>query len=300
MTNPFKPLVHALTSDGGRPLLDELGDFASAEMWGSARLNAAHPLALFLRPWFPCVAVVLYLLSEGAFDGLRRGLKVRRDGVLFKLFILLHNFALAAFSLWVAVYTWPILFRHLSAPGGFKTLHCDRAVWSDEEHGIATWAVIFYVSKFYEFIDTWVLVLKNSDGKHAPSFLQKFHHFGIAIAMYCAVATESNWVIWCLCLNATIHTMMYTYYFFVTLGYRSSLAKVLTNLQMLQFLTGIVMSSCIYVYADCASATPASKASLLYIQVYAAYLIHLFREMAKKKYAAKKKQKEEAKAEKKA
>ena len=54
------------------------------------------------------------------------------------------------------------------------------------------------------------------------------------------------------------------------------------------------MSSCIYVYADCASATPASKASLLYIQVYAAYLIYLFNEMAKKKYA----EKEKAKAEK--
>lgn len=287
--DPFKPAVHPLTSDSGRPLVESLSDFASGALWTGVRLNNEHPLALWLQPWVPCAAVVLYLLSEPVFDALRNACGLKRDNQLFKLFVLLHNLALAVFSFWVAIYTWPIFWSNISQTGGFKTLHCDRVVWGDSESGIATWAVIFYVSKFYEFIDTWVLVLKNSDGKHAPSFLQKYHHFGIALAMYCGVVTESNWLIWTLCLNASIHTLMYTYYFFATLGYRSPLAKVLTNMQMLQFMIGIVCSSCIYFYDDCASATPASKASLLFIQVYAAYLIHLFNEMAKKKYAKKKK-----------
>ena len=57
--------------------------------------------------------------------------------------------------------------------------------------------------------------------------------------------------------------MMYVYYALATLGYRSPLAKILTNLQMLQFMIGITLSSCIYFYEDCASATVASKARAL-------------------------------------
>ena len=110
--------------------------------------------------------------------------------------------------------------------------------------------------------------------------------------MRAAVISESNSLIWCLCLNATIHTMMYTYYALATLGYKSPWAKVLTNLQMLQFITGISTSSCVFFYQTCASATAASKGSLLSIQIYAACLIYLFNEMAKKKYASKKKKKE--------
>ena len=59
----------------------------------------------------------------------------------------------------------------------------------------------------------------------------------------------------------------YVYYAAATLGYRSPLAKVLTNLQMLQFMLGITLSSCILFYEECASATPASKAALVTIQV---------------------------------
>jgi hypothetical protein len=33
---------------------------------------------------------------------------------------------------------------------------------------------IFYISKYYEFLDTWVLVMKGK----APSFLQIYHHVG--------------------------------------------------------------------------------------------------------------------------
>jgi hypothetical protein len=59
---------------------------------------------------------------------------------------------------------------------GLQGLHCDRSFWKEDGFGI--WATVFYVSKYYEFIDTWILVLKNSDGTKPPSFLQKYHHAG--------------------------------------------------------------------------------------------------------------------------
>jgi hypothetical protein len=281
-----------LTTDG-QPLVSSLADFLSPSLWNGERINSDQPLAMFLHPAVPLLSVFLYLLSEPLFNAIRNTFNVQRDSPLFKSIIFCHNVFLAVFSCWVAIETWPLMFAALmQSNGGFQWLHCSKEVWNDSANGIAIWAVIFYVSKFYEFIDTWVLVLKNSDGKHAPSFLQKFHHFGIALTMYAGVISESNWLIWCLCLNSTIHTMMYTYYALATLGYKSPWAKVLTNLQMLQFMTGITMSSCIFFFETCSSATAASKGSLLSIQIYAACLIYLFNEMAKKKYASKKKKKE--------
>ena len=55
---------------------------------------------------------------------------------------------------------------------------------------------------------------------------QVYHHVGIAVSMWMAVVTQSNWVIWVVVLNSGIHALMYTYYAAATLGYRSPYAKV--------------------------------------------------------------------------
>jgi elongation of very long chain fatty acids protein 6 len=265
------------TSDSDPELSEELSLFTTIDI---SRINESHLFNMFLNPIFPITAVLLYLLSEPVFNIVRNTLDVKRDSFIFKSLIFIHYVLLAGFSLWVAVATWPILVTNILKTNGFQHLHCSKQIWNDSKSGIATWAVIFYVSKFYEFIDMWILVLN----KQSPSFLQKFHHFGIALTMYCGVITESNWLIWILVLNSSIHTMMYTNFALAKLGYRSPLASILTNLQMLQFITWIVMASCIFFYQDCESATPASKASLVAIQLYAVCFIYLI----KKKYAKKK------------
>jgi hypothetical protein len=117
---------------------------------------------------------------------------------------------------------------------------------------------------------------------------------GIAVTMWMAIVTEANWVVWATVLNACIHTLMYTYYAAATLGYRSPLASILTNMQLLQFLTGIVVSTTSYFYEECASATPGALQGLLTIQVYAVGLIHLFNEMYKQKYNSKRDSKKKA------
>lgn len=282
----MEPTNIPLTVDGA-PLFSSVSEFASPALWRGDRVNPQHIGALTLPFVFPFAAVVLYLLSEPVFDFIRRATALQRNNSMFKAFILLHNLALAVFSLWVCIYSWPLVWRYYS-DHGFKGVHCDRAMWTGSD-GLATWATIFYMSKFYEFIDTWILVLKNTDGKRAPSFLQKFHHFGVVLCMWAAVAGAGNWIFWCVCLNSFIHTLMYTYYALATLGYRSPWAKVLTNLQILQFFMGIIFSSCIYFYSDCESATPGVKAGLMMSQCYAAILICLFNDMRKKKYAMKKK-----------
>ena len=262
----------------GLPLLGEALDYDFAH-----RISAASPYAFFLDWRVPVLGVAFYLLAlEPLFDALRRASGVERNGATLKGVVFVHNCLLAVYSGWSAYHTWPVLVGAMQR-GGFGGLHCDRDVWRGEG-GFGSLAVIFYVSKYYEFLDSAILVLKNSDGKHAPSFLQKYHHAGIVLCMYCSVVAESNWMIFAVALNSTIHLFMYTYYAAATLGYRSPLAKVLTTCQMIQFILGIALAGGCYFYDPCASATTPSKLACGLTQVYAVGLLYLFNEMSKRKY----------------
>ena len=59
---------------------------------------------------------------------------------------------------------------------GWVDLHCDNVSFFDNTD-FGWWANVFYISKYYEFIDSWILVLKGK----TPSTLQVYHHTGIAI-----------------------------------------------------------------------------------------------------------------------
>jgi hypothetical protein len=90
----------------------------------------------------------------------------------------------------------------------------------------------FYLSKYYEFIDTFILYLHGKN----PLFLQKFHHIGAVICWHlCYVyKVDSIWIP--TFVNSFIHTIMYSYY----LGCLLKINKVrfikqyLTSLQLIQ------------------------------------------------------------------
>ena len=102
-------------------------------------------------------------LSKPLFGVIRDTFSVSKDGKLFRLFMLLHNAALCVFSGWVCYNVTPLFINYVSTEGW--TAHSeDAAFWSKFEY----WAIVFYVSKYYEFFDSWILVLKGAN----PSFLQ--------------------------------------------------------------------------------------------------------------------------------
>ena len=143
-------------------------------------------LVFLMRPLVMLLLVIGYLKSEPYVAKLRTKLKLRKKANkrLFTLTVVAHNVALAVFSLWMALRSWP-LFLGTWSSDGVREVHCSPAFW-DNEFGYL--AKVFYASKFYEFADTWLLVLKNKQ----PSFLQKYHHAGIVITMWAGVATSSN------------------------------------------------------------------------------------------------------------
>ncbi|GMI26318.1 hypothetical protein TrRE_jg212, partial [Triparma retinervis] len=230
-------------------------------------------------PTFVALALFFYLaISKKATAKFRDLIGLDPKSSFLKAFVFLHNAALAIFSLIVFLKSTPLVISHYTT-NGWESLHCSSAFWNE---GFGYWANIFYISKYYEFVDSWILILKGKE----CSFLQVYHHTGIAIAMWLGTRSEANWLMWVTVLNSFIHALMYTYFSAATLGYRSPLAQALTTAQLTQFMIGIVLSSTCYFYKGCIN--DSQRFSLIFIHVYAVGLIYLFYEMYKNKYNNKK------------
>ena len=118
-----------------------------------------------------------------------------------------------------------------------------------------------------------------------PSFLQSFHHAGIVIIMWCTVVTRNNVVGFVTVLfNSFIHSIMYTYYVFAALGYSSTLKHYLTQAQLVQFLTGIVLIIPTMFFQCSNQAQSVCTYSIL---TYTAILIYLFLDFYQTTYRTK-------------
>eukprot|EP00977_Amphora_coffeiformis_P017104 scaffold5479_cov199-Amphora_coffeaeformis.AAC.43 len=236
--------------------------------------------SLFLRPEGMLAMLLFYLVSKPIFKVIQRTLITDPKASWFVASIALHNFALTVFSAAVAWNGWPIVYQHFRTYGAFQT-YCDPddTLWTDS--GFGAWNFIFYISKFYEFADTWVLIFKGKQ----PSFLQVYHHTGIAFCMWIGVLSHSPWIKYVTLLNSVIHTLMYTYFLIKTIDPKVEIkaAKHLTMAQITQFFTGIFVSFPILIMgSECDTAS--SRFGLVCLQIYGYGLVGLFLAFAKRKY----------------
>jgi len=266
----------------GKPLVTDVTDLFFLN-FPYHRLPESNILRLCLRPEGILSLLVFYIVASGPlFKFLRRFIDSK--ALWFRLSIATHNLCLAVFSAVVAWNTYPIVYHHLRMEGLYNT-YCDPkgTLWGTE-HGFGSWSLIFYISKYYEFIDTWILILKGKN----PSFLQKYHHTGIAFCMWIGVVSQStSWFIYLVLFNSVIHTLMYTYFFLKTLYPTmriNNVAKNLTRAQITQFIAGVSFSSGVLFLGDeCDSRS--SRFGLYCAIAYCAGLIHLFVSFAVRKYS---------------
>ncbi len=123
--------------------------------------------------------------------------------------------------------------------------------------GLAFWGWLFYISKFYEVLDTAIILAK---GKRS-STLQTYHHAGAMLAMWAGIRYMSPPIWMFVLVNSGIHMLMvssvlapeihflsakltfatqYTYYTFAALGVKvpQIFKRTLTTLQITQFVVG--------------------------------------------------------------
>ena len=74
-------------------------------------------------------------------------------------------------------------------------------LWNE---GIAFYGWLFYISKFYEVMDTLIILAK---GKRS-SLLQTYHHAGAMICMWAGIRYMSPPIWMFVCVNSGIHALM--------------------------------------------------------------------------------------------
>ncbi|KAF2683725.1 hypothetical protein K458DRAFT_303951 [Lentithecium fluviatile CBS 122367] len=112
-------------------------------------------------------------------------------------------------------------------------------IWNE---GLAWWGWWFYLSKFYEVVDTAIIIMK---GKRSTT-LQTYHHAGAMLSMWSGMRYMSSPIWLFVIYNSGIHALMYTYYTVSALGFRvpQGIKRTLTTMQITQFIVGVVFAAC--------------------------------------------------------
>ena len=137
-----------------------------------------------MHPAVPIAAVIGYcLLSNVIMGALRSAFKLEPKGAVIQTLTIIHSAILAIYSGWTCYYAWIIVGGHIAEHGLWVSLcDTDGALWTAKNAG--WWVTHFYISKYYEFIDTWIILLKG----RKPMFLQVYHHVRIlSLIVYCIV-----------------------------------------------------------------------------------------------------------------
>lgn len=177
---------------------------------------------------------------------------------IFKIFVFLHNVVLCVYSVLTFVGMLSSLRLSISEilPGlvaeasdgqtpqtglVFWQSVCDanNGVWKNRgamAKGLSALGYLFYLSKFYEILDTMIILLK---GRQA-ALLQSYHHAGAILCMWAGIRFISPPIWIFVVFNSFIHSIMYFYFTLSCLHIRVPLGfkQALTSLQIVQFVVG--------------------------------------------------------------
>jgi GNS1/SUR4 family len=93
------------------------------------------------------------------------------------------------------------------------------------------WSYVYYLSKFYEFVDTLFLALRRKP----TSFLHVFHHALVVVMAWLWVDQRQTLQWGGLLTNTAVHVVMYFYYYLATQGQSPWWKRYITTFQIVQF-----------------------------------------------------------------
>ncbi|KAI3337092.1 hypothetical protein HD806DRAFT_475648 [Xylariaceae sp. AK1471] len=132
-----------------------------------------------------------------------------------------------------ASHTWSSLSGADLTAEGIPSREQTGRLWNE---GLAFYGWLFYISKFYEVLDTLIILAK---GKFS-STLQTYHHAGAMMAMWAGMRYMSAPILIFVFFNSAIHALMYTYYTVTAFNFRvpTVIKRTLTSMQISQFIIG--------------------------------------------------------------
>lgn len=146
----------------------------------------------------------------------------------FQKGILVHNAALCVYSGWSFIETAKILSQYSIA-----YLFSDNVAVLLTSDRYKQLLYYFYLSKYWEFIDTWIHFIKGRE----PSFLQVFHHTGAVLMIGTGIYHEVACVWLFVTFNSFVHTLMYGYYALSCMKIKVPYKHLLTTVQIAQLVS---------------------------------------------------------------
>ncbi|KAJ1820977.1 hypothetical protein LPJ56_001232 [Coemansia sp. RSA 2599] len=239
-----------------------------------------------MKPYVPLLGVAFYLAMVGIWERANRRWaatatpeqrKAVGKGSVLRLVVIAHNLILAAYSLWTFVDYFPAVVQNIRQHG-LKDGFCDSE-WTLWNRKLLAHGFLFYLSKYYEFVDTAIILAK---GRPAGR-LQTFHHSGAVLIMWFGNYVQSPYLSFFVFENSIIHSLMYTYYTLTALGFKPPGKKILTSMQISQFYIALSAGVLYAVLPGCQDTL-----QRVFTYVFVAYiveLIRLFTDFARKTYA---------------
>lgn len=195
--------------------------------------------------------------------------QLRINPTLLYLLSVIHNGLLVVFSAWTFVSLSQILYNDglvFQSNYYFQNPHFDTIIR------------LFYISKYYEFLDTFLLYL---NGK-SPIFLQKYHHIGAVICWHLTYVYKVDCVWIPSIANSFVHTIMYSYYLgcLLKINQVRFIKKYITTLQLCQLFSTMLSCNVLYTQVE----TTMNVYLMWIVNVYNIGLLVCFIEFYKRNY----------------
>mmetsp|Transcript_15448 Transcript_15448/g.25531 ORF Transcript_15448/g.25531 Transcript_15448/m.25531 type:complete len:463 (-) Transcript_15448:542-1930(-) len=161
--------------------------------------------------------------------------------VFVKPFMALHNLLLCLLSLAMFAGLLHSMIEEVQANGHLACLFCQSPAKAGKGP-LFYWLYIFYLSKFYELIDTVFLVLLRKE----LTFLHVYHHSVVLLQVYAWSYYKHIFAVWGMLFNCGVHVFMYFYYFLSACGVKPKWGRGITNAQIVQFATSFLLMFPLY------------------------------------------------------
>ena len=200
--------------------------------WKDAPFNSFE-FAISMSLLYTALCLMHNFLSKSE-DKTVKDRKDTKDGWI-KAFLPMHNLILCLGSLIMLLGTGFEVMRRIRSEHGFHWMFCEE-VGKRATGPLFFWSYLYYLSKFYELLDT---ILQLLQGKKPPHyFLHAYHHACVIMMCWC-------WLEYCptltfigILFNTFVHVVMYYYFYLRSIGTRVIWWKsYVTIVQIVQFMT---------------------------------------------------------------
>jgi len=199
-------------------LISAADPFASQKVAVQPMLNVPHLVAANVA--YLVVLAVLYFYMEG------------REAFRLTWFMRFYNLSCVLLAGGV-VYG---CYDHYRRFGGMSIYGSTTSFDARTESGLHMHHVVwlYYIQKFWEFLDTIIFVLRKS--KRQITFLHLYHHTSITVVTYIQIVYgHSSDLFLPALLNCIVHVFMYSHYLVATFKMSTPWKPLLTQMQLVQF-----------------------------------------------------------------